>query len=125
MPRNILVTGATGKQGGALIRALLSPSTPDSEHQYHVYALTRNASSPAAKHLSETYLSGLTFVEGDLEDKESIIKIFEDDKADGGIWGVFAVCAFPGMGVEADGEERQGKVYSFLWLCQYFAEECY
>jgi uncharacterized protein YbjT (DUF2867 family) len=38
----VLVTGATGKQGGAVVRALLARG-----HQ--VQALTRNSASPAAK----------------------------------------------------------------------------
>jgi uncharacterized protein YbjT (DUF2867 family) len=56
MRRNVLVAGATGKQGQAVIRALLTPTpTPNKElyqseesHQYHVFALTRKASSPSA-----------------------------------------------------------------------------
>ena len=109
--RNILVAGATGKQGQALIRALLDP--PAAEDGWHIYALTRRASSPAAVRLTETYPAGLIIVEGDLEEKESIAKIFEDVKKSGAIWGVFCVLAFPGMGADASGEERQGKVTSF------------
>jgi len=105
------VAGATGKQGQALIRALLDP--PAAEDGWHIYALTRRASSPAAVRLTETYPAGLTIVEGDLEEKESIAKIFEDVKKSGAIWGVFCVLAFPGMGADASGEERQGKVTSF------------
>jgi NAD(P)-dependent dehydrogenase (short-subunit alcohol dehydrogenase family) len=108
--RNIFVAGATGKQGQALIRALLVP-TSSSDGGWHIYALTRRATSPAAQRLTETYPSNLTVVEGNLEDRKSISKIFEDLKKDGGIWGVFSVLAFPGMGVDASGEERQGKVY--------------
>jgi nucleoside-diphosphate-sugar epimerase len=109
--RNILVTGATGKQGTALIRALLHPSSPDTSratHQYHIYALTRKASSPNAQSLSKE--KDVMVVEGDLDVPESISKIFEDSKSNGGIWGVYAVLAFPGLGAPADGEERQGKV---------------
>lgn len=29
---------------------------------------------------------------------------------EGGFWGVFVVLQFPGLGVDASGEERQGKV---------------
>lgn len=116
MHRNILVTGATGKQGQALIHALLRPvasastaSTEPNDHEYHIYALTRNVSNPVAKHLAETE-QNVKVVGGDLDDQESVMKIFEDAKSDGGIWGVFAVLAYPGLGAEADGEERQGKV---------------
>ncbi|KAE9375819.1 NAD(P)-binding protein [Stipitochalara longipes BDJ] len=107
--RNILVAGATGKQGQALIQALLSPVAPSPEDGWHVYALTRKASSPAAVRLAEKYPTSLTTVEGNLEERESIVKVFEDVKKSGGIWGVFCVLAFPGMGVDASGEERQGK----------------
>lgn len=108
---NILVSGATGKQGSALIRALLHPSILNASHaahQYHIYALTRKASSPNAQRLSN--VKDVTVVEGDLDAPESISKIFQDAKSNGGIWGVFAVLAFPGWVASADGEERQGKV---------------
>jgi uncharacterized protein YbjT (DUF2867 family) len=117
MRRNVLVTGATGKQGQAVIRALLNPApTPNKElyqseesHQYHVFALTRKASSPSAQHLAELGES-ITVVEGDLDHPDSVVKAFEDARHEGGIWGVFAVLSFPGLGAEGDGEERQGKV---------------
>jgi nucleoside-diphosphate-sugar epimerase len=117
--RNILVTGATGKQGSALIRALLQPSTPDPDSQYHIYALTRKISSPSAQALLSTYTpENLTLVEGDLDDASSITAIFETAKLDDGrgIWGVYAVMAFPGLGASAEGEERQGKMLADIAL---------
>jgi uncharacterized protein YbjT (DUF2867 family) len=42
--RKILVTGATGQQGGSLARLLL-------EKKHKVHALTRNTQSPAAQDL--------------------------------------------------------------------------
>jgi uncharacterized protein YbjT (DUF2867 family) len=116
--RTILVAGATGKQGSALIRALLalnsrasardddSPETP-----FHIYALTRKADTARAQQWAGE--AAVTVVEGDLDRPASISQIFQDAKAGGdggGIWGVFAVLAFPGLGAAADGEERQGKV---------------
>ncbi len=113
--RNILVTGATGKQGTALIRALLHPDTPHTESQYHIYALTRKASSPGAAQLVAE--QNATLVEGDLDDPPSISKIFEEaTHHHGGIWGVFAILAYPGLGANADGEERQGKMLADLAL---------
>jgi len=44
--KQVLVTGATGNQGGAVVRALLKQG-----HQ--VRALTRNPASPAARRLAE------------------------------------------------------------------------
>ena len=113
MKRNVLVTGATGKQGQALIRALLhaQEAAVADDHIYHIYALTRKASSPGAQALAERWKENLTVVEGDLDDRASISKIFGDTKGNGGIWGVFAVLAYPGLGAEADGEEEQGKVW--------------
>jgi uncharacterized protein YbjT (DUF2867 family) len=42
--RNILVTGATGQQGGSLARLLL-------QKRHKIYALTRNTQSYAAQDL--------------------------------------------------------------------------
>jgi NAD(P)-dependent dehydrogenase (short-subunit alcohol dehydrogenase family) len=117
--RNILVASATGKQGQALVRALLLPTAPIQEDGWHIYALTRKALGPAAKRLADKYPSNLTVVEGNLEDRESIGRIFEDLKKDGGIWGIFCVLAFPGMGVDASGEERQGRVCLLLFRFYY------
>jgi nucleoside-diphosphate-sugar epimerase len=108
MRRNILITGATGKQGNALIRALTSESSPDSPHQYHIYALTRTKSSTKAHRLALE--KRVTVVEGNLDVPDSISKIFEAAKSEGGIWGVYAVLAYPGLGQPAEMEERQGKV---------------
>lgn len=101
--RNILVFGATGKQGRALIRALLSSDGSE----YHVLALTRNASSPNARLLLDTAKNGyITLVEGNLDNVESIRDVFVKNN----IWGVYAVLAYPGLGVKDDREEQQGKV---------------
>ncbi|KAJ6579255.1 NAD(P)-binding protein [Mycena vulgaris] len=104
----ILVTGATGKQGRALIHALqLGDNT---EPQFHVLALTRTLSSPPANALAAHNTEHVTVVEGNLDSPESVRKLFEDAKKErGGIWGVFCVLAFPGLGANADGEEKQGK----------------
>lgn len=112
--KTILVTGATGKQGKSLISAL-SSSTENSDtssqsvaNSFRILALTRNKNSPAAKLLSlEKHVD---IVEGNLDDAQSIRNVFENAKKDGGIWGVFCVLAFPGLGANADGEEKQGKV---------------
>jgi uncharacterized protein YbjT (DUF2867 family) len=116
MHRNILVTGATGKQGGALIRALLEQKIPSPEdHEYCIYALTRDVSSPSAKQVAEIG-ERVVLVNGDLDAPETIAKIFEDVKAVGGMWGVFSVLAFPGLGADASGEEAQGKVGYYFYL---------
>ncbi|KAF5372727.1 hypothetical protein D9757_011639 [Collybiopsis confluens] len=117
-PKLVLVTGATGRQGRALIHALLNPSSltgsaptsqssSDSDPEFHILALTRKASSPSAKSLGSQ--PNVTIVEGNLDSLASIRLIFENAKSKGGIWGVFCVLAFPGLGANADGEEVQGK----------------
>ncbi|CAK5267062.1 unnamed protein product [Mycena citricolor] len=110
MPKKlVLVTGATGKQGQALIRAL------SSDPEFHVWALTRAPTSPTVTQL-KTASPHVTVVHGNLDTADSIRKIFDDAKASefGGLWGVFVVLAFPGLGANADGEERQGKTLADL-----------
>lgn len=78
--KNILVTGATGKQGGALIRALLS----EPKSAFHIYALTRNPSSPSAKALGSK--PNITLVEGEPSNPVLIFKSITQQ-----IHGVFSV----------------------------------
>jgi uncharacterized protein YbjT (DUF2867 family) len=87
----VLVTGATGQQGGAVARQLLSRG-------HKVRALTRKPQGEAAKALARL---GAEVVPGDLDDVDSI------EKALGGAWGVFSVQNTWEAGVEE--EERQGK----------------
>jgi uncharacterized protein YbjT (DUF2867 family) len=62
--RTVLVTGATGQQGGAVARALLSRG-------HRVKALTRKPDSDAARQLKS---AGADIVLGDLGDAASIVK---------------------------------------------------
>lgn len=110
MSKLILVAGATGKQGRALIKSL-QPTSDSDDIPFQVLALTRSASSSGAQRLAQE--RHVQVVEGDIDSPESIRKVYEDAKGSGGIWGVFCVLAYPGLGANADGEERQGKVQSF------------
>ena len=74
----ILVTGATGTQGGAVARELLARG-------YHVRALTRDPGQPAAEALREL---GAVPVRGDYDDEASLLAAME------GAYGVFAVTDF-------------------------------
>lgn len=84
MTKTVLVVGATGKQGGSAINALLnSPQAAD----FNILAVTRNPEGNGAKKLAER---GCKIVKGDLED---VPALFEAAKkiAPEGIWGVFSV----------------------------------
>jgi uncharacterized protein YbjT (DUF2867 family) len=87
----ILITGATGQQGGATARALLAAG-------HKVVAMTRNPSSPKAEELA---VLGAELVQADLDDEASLRSALE------GKWGVYAVQNTWEAGVE--GEEEQGK----------------
>jgi uncharacterized protein YbjT (DUF2867 family) len=75
----VAVFGATGAQGGSVLRALLSGG-------YHVRALTRNVNSDKAKALSQ--LENVSVVEANLDDQESL------DRALKGSHGAFLVTDF-------------------------------
>ena len=80
--RKILVTGATGKQGRAVIEALeASSGTP-----FQILAMTRNANSAGAKALAAK--PNVTIVEGESHKPNAI---FEAHKP---IYGVFSVTVF-------------------------------
>ncbi|KAF5676553.1 cinnamoyl reductase [Fusarium heterosporum] len=83
--RNIVVTGATGNQGGGVVRALLA-----SNQDWHVRALTRDLTSSRAQSLSNEFsqeiLAGrLELYQGDASDLNSLVAAFT------GAHGVFAV----------------------------------
>jgi uncharacterized protein YbjT (DUF2867 family) len=87
----ILVTGATGHQGGAVARHLLEQGWP-------VRALTRDAKQPAADALAAR---GAQIAEGDMDHPESLPKALE------GVYGVFSVQNFWEVGY--DREVAEGK----------------
>ena len=66
--RKILVTGATGQQGGSLARLLL-------QKRHKVYALTRITQSSAAQDLRN---KGANVVKGDLDDSDSLERAAKD-----------------------------------------------
>ena len=95
--REILVTGASGAQGGAVARHLL-------RRGYPVRALCRDPEKPAARALAA---AGVRVVPGNLDDRASL------DAAVAGVHGVFGVQnfwdGFPGPYLGLEGEVRQGK----------------
>lgn len=85
MPKVILVTGATGNQGGAVVEALIKLNDED----FLIVALTRNAASPTAKRL-QTLSKSIYVVQGNMNNPEAIFP--EVQKTTGTpIWGVFMV----------------------------------
>lgn len=89
--QTILVSGATGKQGGALLKYLLGDG-------WRIRALTRNPGGRAAQELSK---SGVEVVQGDMDQVESLKRAMK------GVHGVYSVQDFWTIG--ARGEVRQGK----------------
>ncbi|MCU7497071.1 MAG: NmrA/HSCARG family protein [Ignavibacteria bacterium] len=87
----IFVTGATGKQGGAVVNHLLKEG-------YQIKALTRSPGSEQARKLKER---GVEIIEGDLYNPGSFRQHIKD------AFGVFAVQNFWEHGYQ--GEVEQGK----------------
>jgi NmrA-like family protein len=77
----ITVVGATGMQGGGLVRAILA----DKGTEFTVRALTRKVDSEKAKALQK---AGATVVAADLDQRDSLEKAFT------GSYGVFCVTNF-------------------------------
>ena len=63
----VVVTGATGKQGGAVVKSLL-------ERGHEVRAVTRSTDSAKARELAN---AGVTFVRASLEDTAALRKVLE------------------------------------------------
>ncbi|HSK20647.1 MAG TPA: NmrA/HSCARG family protein [Longimicrobiales bacterium] len=90
--RLILVTGATGHQGGAVARTLV-------DRGFRVRALTRSPDGTAAQALHE---QGVAVMRGDLDDRASV------ERALAGVHGVFAVQNFWETGAEREVEQGTG-----------------
>ena len=84
--RTVLVTGATGKQGGVVARELL-------RRGFRVRALTRDPSKPTARALAEL---GADVVRGDLDDPQSLRPAID------GAYGVFSVQNFWEVGYDRE-----------------------
>jgi uncharacterized protein YbjT (DUF2867 family) len=89
--KTVLIAGATGRQGGAVIRHMLPKG-------WKLRALTRNPDSNVAQELARR---GIEVVHGDLEDSTSL------DRAVRGAYGVYSVQDFWSVGARR--EVQQGK----------------
>ena len=86
----VLVSGATGNQGGAVTQALLVSG-------HKVRALTRNTESPRARRLEK---HGVELIRGNLDDAESLERALQDTDS-------FYLMGSPQEG-GVDGETKQG-----------------
>jgi len=89
--KTILVTGATGRQGGAVARHMVPKG-------WKLRALTRHRDSYAAKNLAD---QGIELMQGDLEDPTAL------ERAARGVYGIFSVQDFWAVGARR--EVQQGK----------------
>ena len=89
--KRVLVAGATGRQGGAVIRHMLPKG-------WKLRALTRNPAAHAAKELAR---QGVEVVQGDLEDPHSLEQVCQD------VYGIYSVQDFWTVGAKR--EIQQGK----------------
>ena len=92
----VLVTGVTGKQGGAVAKELIAKGV-------HVRGMTRHPESEAARAMKDL---GVEIVAGDFDDEASL------KQALAGAWGAFSVQNTWEVGVER--EEEQGKRFAKL-----------
>ncbi|KAI1395836.1 NAD(P)-binding protein [Hypoxylon fuscum] len=103
MSKVIIVTGATGKQGGAVINALLSQDIS----KLTILAVTRDVSSASATRLAQQSTS-IKLLQGNLDDVPALFqearKIHPQP-----IWGVYSVQISVGTGVTLESEVAQGK----------------
>jgi uncharacterized protein YbjT (DUF2867 family) len=89
--KTVLIAGATGRQGGAVVRHMVSKG-------WKLRALTRHCSSYAAQRLAG---QGVELVQADLEDLTSL------ERATRGVYGVYSVQDFWAVGTRR--EVQQGK----------------
>ena len=87
----VLVSGATGRQGGGVVRHMLAKG-------WKLRALTRDPSSHAAQELAR---NGVEVMQGDLEDPVSL------SRAAQGVYGVYSVQDYWAVGAKR--EVQQGK----------------
>ncbi|KAL5350493.1 hypothetical protein ACLOAV_004062 [Pseudogymnoascus australis] len=90
--KTVLVIGATGKQGGAVIENILASSQTSS---FNIVAVTRDANSRKSQKLAAH--PSVSVIQGDLANVDDIFNKV------GSVWGVYSVQ------INSDVEEQQGK----------------
>lgn len=88
MSKILTVFGATGNQGGSVIKSVLA--NPKLSSEYKIRGITRDPSKPSGKELAE---KGVELVKADLKDHESVKKAVEGSSA---VFGVTNCTLLPG-----------------------------
>ncbi|KAK8049948.1 hypothetical protein PG994_011678 [Apiospora phragmitis] len=103
MSHTILVTGATGRQGGAVVDALLALKQSD----ITILAVTRDTKGASAKTLADKS-SSIKLVQGNLD---NVPALFQEAKRvhSEPIWGVYSVQVSLDQGATLESEVAQGK----------------
>lgn len=103
MSQSILVTGATGRQGGAVVDALLALK----ESKITILAVTRDIKSAGAKKLMDKS-SSIKLVQGNLD---NVPALFQEAKRvhSEPLWGVYLVQVSLDQGATLESEVAQGK----------------
>lgn len=101
MSKVLLITGATGQQGGAVVDALLAD--PKGRSDFSILAVTRDPSSASAKSLAGKS-AAISLLKGDLNDVPALFKTASEITKQP-IWGVFSVQVPKNVEIE----EQQGK----------------
>lgn len=84
MTITLLITGATGKQGSAVINNLIAQDA-----DVEILAVTRNVQSQSARSLADKSPK-IKLVEGNLDDPEELFRVARE-KSSGPVYGVFSV----------------------------------
>ena len=99
MSKLLVVIGATGKQGGSVISAVLAD--PKAKAAFTIRGVSRSVDGKAAQALKA---QGVEVVAGDLNDKASLVAAFK------GAYAVYAVTDYwQGAGMDMQKEIEQGK----------------
>lgn len=104
----IIITGATGRQGGSVLKHLATGSSDD---EFTLLAVTRDTNSGSAKRIIEKYPE-VKLVQGNLDDIPALFVAAKAALKEAGkeekIWGVYSVQVSMGKGVTEEGEIQQG-----------------
>lgn len=104
MSKALLITGATGKQGGAVVDAILAHA---SSSDFTILAVTRDTNSGSAQKLLSKS-EKIKLVKGNLDDVPALFRAAEAAASGKSIWGVYSVQISMGKGVTMESEVKQG-----------------